>query len=285
MWAQRDLAISAIHKGDEESAATAIEQLMNEYASREGMPEALYFLGNYYLETDEDDRAKFLYDHLLAKYPDHELAPVTKARLGQTKLREGNDNAAETIYQEVLADCVNHPRLPEAAVLMAEGYYLRGSAAYQRGQHDWADHYLREAVAKADMVIMEPPEDPLVRLSGLNIAGLSYRRLGEYKNAAGYLKVIMAEYPDYPYLGNVCYVLACCYYEDGNHGEAINYFTKFLHRWPHHDGVFGARVRMVESYKQLHRQGAISLKEAIAASKPIYDALPREEDNQREQLR
>ena len=124
MWAQRDLATLAIYHGDDAAADAAIGRLAANYASRTDTPAALYFLGNYFLEVNRDDKAEAVYKTLVEKFPNYDLAPLLKTSLGQMRLRRGDDQGAETIFQEVLADYAKHPRLAEAVNLMAQSYYV-----------------------------------------------------------------------------------------------------------------------------------------------------------------
>ena len=219
MWAQRDLATLGIYHGDDAAADAAISRLAADHASRTDTPEALYFLGNYFLEVNRDDKAEAVYKTLVEKFPNYDLAPLLKTSLGQMRLRKGDDEAAETVFQEVLAEYAKHPRLAEAVNLMGMTYFDQAlkTQGWEPGPvpnpPDSARIYMVNAVEKWRLIMDQMPEDPSATPTACSGMVQAYYRLADFE-------------------------------------KALDYCRQFLQRWPHHGD---ARVVYIVTYKVVER--------------------------------
>ena len=70
MWAERDLATVAIHRGDNPSAEASISRLSTDYADRKDTPEALNFLADCCLELKKHNAAETVYQRVVERIPD-----------------------------------------------------------------------------------------------------------------------------------------------------------------------------------------------------------------------
>jgi len=242
MWAQRDLATLGIYHGDDAAADAAIARLAADYARRTDTPEALYFLGNYFLELNRDDKAEAVYKTLVEKFPNYDLAPLLKTSLGQMCLRRGDDRGAETIFQQVLTAYPKHPRLAEAVNLMAQSYYDYG-LGLGRGQsdaaHSWSGPgttYILKAVEKWRIIVDKLPEDPSVTPTAF-------------------------------------YWLAEVYYHLGDYPRALESSRQLATRWPSHEKASVVHVIAFKSYAQQVREGTLSEEDGDREMEQVRSAL------------
>jgi len=211
MWAERDLATAAIHRGDTPTAEAAISRLSTDYADRKDTPEALNFLADYCLQLGKHSEAEAVYQQVVKEYPTHDLILLAKVGLGVTQLHEGNDVGAEAIFQKALADDPNHPRIAQAFHLMGMGYYERAIVRWkQAGTESLDDGSLgpimppepvaqdfQKAVAKWEIVINQLPSTALVTPAACLYSGVCGSYLGEYDKAVLLFQKVADDYPDF----------------------------------------------------------------------------------------
>jgi len=244
MWAQRDLATLGIYHGDDAAADAAISRLAADHASRTDTPEALYFLGNYFLELNRDEKAEAVYKTLVEKFPTYDLAPLLKTSLGQMCLRRGDEEGAETIFQEVLTAYAKHPRLPEAANLMGYAYCeaaFREPPLLPSGEpylSQKAETYFRKAIEKWDMIVTVLPPDPSITPAAH-------------------------------------YSLATTHYHLGEYGEVEAHCSELRAGWPGDEHAWMTYVLVVKTYQDSLSKGELRQADCDAKSKLLYEDLLR----------
>ena len=242
MWAERDLATVAIQRGDDPNAEAAIGRLTGDYATRKDTPAALYFLGNYCLKANRDDKAEAIYKYLVEKFRSYDLAPLVKTSLGQMRLRQADDQGAEAIFQEVLTDYANHPRLADAVNVMAQEYYdyaLRLGSGQPGARHGWSDStttYILKAVEQWRIITDQLPEDP-------SITPTAY------------------------------YWLAEVYYRLSDYSAALESCTQLITRWPSHDKAWVVHVLAFKTYWQQMEEGSLTEGQADVEMERVRSAL------------
>jgi outer membrane protein assembly factor BamD (BamD/ComL family) len=242
MWAQRDLATLAIYRGDDAAADAAIGRLTTNYASSPDTPAALYFLGNYFLEANRDDKAQAVYKVLVEKFPTYDLAPLIKTALGQMRLRQGDDQGAEAIFQEVLATYAKHPRLAEAVNMMGMTYFDQAlrTQGWEPGPvpnpPEPARIYMSNAVEKWHLIMDQMAEDPSATPTACSGMVQAYYRLADFE-------------------------------------KALHYCREFLQRWPHHADARVVYIVTYKAAKRLMREGVIPEAEARALMQRAQDEI------------
>jgi len=242
MWAERDLATAAMHRGDYSSAETAISRLSTDYADRKDTPAALNFLADCCLALKKDNAAETVYQHVVKEYPTYDLILLTKVGLGVIQIRQGDDQGAEATFQKILADYANHPRLAEAVNLMAEEYskrafqdppWLPSGGPYLSEE---AKTYLRKAAEKWDLIVTTLPVHPSITPSAHYDLATTYYYLGEYPKVEKHCSQLRAG-------------------------------------WPTDEHAWMTYVLTVKTYQDSLWKGEIRQKECDAKTKLIYDEL------------
>jgi TolA-binding protein len=248
MWAERDLATAAMHRGDNPSAEAAISRLSTDYADRKGTPEALNFLADYCLQLRKDGRAERVYQHVVKEYPTYDLILLAKVGLGVIQIRRGNDTDAEAIFQRVLTDYANHPRLPEAINLMAEGYWTRGLELEGKDRS--------QATAGTPPPLREVP---------LPVKESFGRAIDKWS-------IILQRYPDVASVGpGALYFSAMSYSRQGDPAKAVEYYQTFLERWPDDERNQQALLRLPSLYKEMVLRGLLTERRANPLIRAAYD--------------
>jgi tetratricopeptide (TPR) repeat protein len=242
MWAQRDLATAAMHRGDNPSAEAAISRLSTDYADRKDTPAALNFLADYCLALKKDNAAETVYQHVAKEYPTYDLILLTKVGLGVIQIRQGDDQGAEATFQKVLTDYANHPRLAEAVNLMAEEYskrafqdppWLPSGGPYLSEE---AKTYLRKAAEKWDLIVTTLAVHPSITPSAHYDLATTYYYLGECPKVEAHCSQLRAG-------------------------------------WPADEHAWMTYVLIVKTYQDSLWKGEIRQKDCDAKTKLIYDEL------------
>jgi TolA-binding protein len=200
MWAERDLATVALHRGDTPSAEASISRLSTDYASRKDTPEALNFLAGYCLELKKHSAAEAVYQHVVKEYPTYDLILLAKTGLGVTQIHEGDDVGAEAIFQKVLMDYANHAMLPEAIHLMAAGYYDQAQFdAKDESKKNVSDRHYAAALAKWQTIIEQLPARSDYAPIAYHYAGRCLHELGQRERAIEYYQKVCDNWPVYSY--------------------------------------------------------------------------------------
>ena len=214
MWAERDLATAAIHRGDNASAEAAISRLSTDYADRNGTTEALNFLADYCLQLKKDGRAETVYQHLVTEHPTDEVILLAEVGLGVTQLHEGNDAGAEAIFQKVMAEYANHPGLSKLVNLMAEGYRDRAMdieleqrkrpdkipyavRIASEGRPEIVKSYYRRAIETWEIIINQLPASADITPVAYTFAGEAYDCIGDPEKALEYFTIVTEQHPAY----------------------------------------------------------------------------------------
>jgi len=269
IWSLRDFVRESIALRDQAGIDAGVKKLFSDYSASKNLPMAAVHIGMDLCKAGHPQAGE-LFQYVIDKHPDHEQATFAKVCMGHLLIRRGEDSQAESIYQEILAKYANHPRLAEVVALIAEGYFLQGSDEFRQGNRERARSYLREAIAKTDVVTTRvaaiPAQAAQATATAFHIAGLSCRKLQEFENASEYLRVIVDRYPDYSNISDASYTLGLCCNLAKQYREAIKCLDQSLQRWPDHRFAPEARNARLNAYNGLYQTGAISLEDAIAAT-------------------
>ena len=256
MWAERDLATAAMHRGDNPSAEAAISRLSTDYADRKDTAEALNFLADYCLQLRKDSQAETVYQHLVEEHPTDEVILLAKVGLGVIQIHQGNDGGAEAIFQKVLTDYAGHPKLPEAINLMAEGYYNHAFDPEKQSRS------LR-VTATGPMSREVPP--PVKEC---------------FEKAIGKWSIILQQFPDVPSVGpEALYFSAISYSRQGDPAKAAEYYQALLERWPDDERNHQALLSLPNLYKEMVLKGLLTDQQANPLIRAAYDQFIRKYPN------
>jgi TolA-binding protein len=248
VWAERDLATVAIERGDDPNTQAAVDRLAVDYADRKDTPAALTFLADQCFELDKFGQADQIYKYICDHWPGDKQAVLAGANRARVRIATGDDTAAEALFQKVVADYPNHPDLPNAILLVGQGYFERALAfikeastvteeGYQKKVPEAAQIQLRKALAKwgpltTDVSVSNTPS----ALEAQHYTILAYYQLDEYQN-----------------------VLEHC--------------AKLMDKWPDSERTRQVYPLMAKVYRQQIREGKIPEEEGLAATEQIRNRL------------
>lgn len=256
-YAEFQKAISYGFVDREAQKIEALQDFIVKYPKTNYYADALYELGNTYVNRDENQKAMQQYDKLINEVPNSRFAPITLLKKSLLLTNQGNNTEALNVLHKVAAD---YPATPEAmqAVKSAEMIYI------DQGRVDayaaWAQtlEFVEVKDVELDHATFQSAETPYIE----NNTQLAESRLKEYLNS--FPKGIHATQANF-YLGQI-------YYAADNKNQAIKYY-KEVADMPTNEFSEPALARLTESYLSNENYG-----EAVAYLQKLEEVATHEEN-------
>lgn len=99
------------------TARGALEDFLSQYSAHRLAPDARYYLGRTFEETDQEDRALDAYRRVVELHPNSNRAPSALYRLGLVHLDQGQVEEARRFFEQVIR---GYPDSPEADPAMRQ---------------------------------------------------------------------------------------------------------------------------------------------------------------------
>lgn len=116
-----DISLQQYRRGSVTTARLGFREFMRVFPSHERAPDALFYVGESFEQTQPDSAAA-VYDQLVRAYPNTPRAPSALYKLGLLAEQRGDRPAARTYYSRVIA---GYPRSPEADLARQNQQRLR----------------------------------------------------------------------------------------------------------------------------------------------------------------
>jgi len=221
MRSQQGVVLTSIMRGDEKAARAAIDKLLADYPSNEGIAKVIYNIADRYREFEKYEKANRLYQYILTNWPDGEQAMWSQQDTARVNITLGDDTAAEDAIDKLLADFRGKERIAKAVDRIADKY--RGAGKYEKARQlyqyvlaNWPDY---EDLIESQVGIVktnirlgdeEAADAALGKLlvdfsehsalpEGLDDVAEEYEKPKKYDKAKSIYQQIMQEYPDSPF--------------------------------------------------------------------------------------
>jgi tetratricopeptide (TPR) repeat protein len=238
IWSQACLIGLDVVLGDDDTAQSALEQLLSEFSDVEDMPAIFDGLAEDCVEVKKYNEARQLYQYILDNMPDSERAIWVQSGLGISNAGLGNDAAAQAAIETLLTEFSGHPSLGELILAIAEPYYDEAFRKQSEGLESQASSYFQTAITIAELVKSEVP-DFVIEPDTYLWEGACYRELGEYE-------------------------------------KSIECYQKVVDDYPDHSLAWHALFLVGRNYEDLKESGVLSKSEADARIKAAYEQLLRD---------
>lgn len=88
---------------DFDGGAEALQRYLNDFPAGHYSANALYWLGQIYLQKNDQEQSKRWFEQMAEQYPDHQKTPEAKFKLARLYHAEGKSDQAKKLLQEVAA--------------------------------------------------------------------------------------------------------------------------------------------------------------------------------------
>lgn len=273
----------------------ALQDFIRKYPKTNYYADALYELGNTYVNRDEDQKAMQQYDKLINEVPNSRFAPMTLLKKALLLSNQGKNNEALAVLHKVAAD---YPATPEAmqAVKSAEMIYIDQGrvdayaawaktlkfvevkdveldhATFQSAQTPYIENNMKLAESRLKEYLKSFPKGIHATQANFYL-GQIYYAADNKKQAIKYYKEV-ADMPNNEFSEPALARLSESYLSDENYREAITYLQKLEEVATHEENLIFAKTNSMKSYYELENYSmAVAYATEVLAISGINDRV------------
>jgi TolA-binding protein len=251
LWSQAALVWYYVRAGDSENADTEYAEMLEIYANQKTLPKEVFQIGDIYLEVDNSEKARALYQQVLDEWPESQYVFNAKAGFIKADIHDGYDDKAMTGIDTLITDYKDRVGLSNTVFLFGEQYWnlalnehrkLPSGRLAIRKESDiekMVDYYSK-ALTVWEKVINQLPSALNVS-TAYKMAAEASKSSRQYEKALQYFQAYVEKWPDDDYAGH-CQFMACCVCQSmlgkGNIPENESYellkqnYEKFIKDYP-----------------------------------------------------
>ncbi|MFH2142577.1 MAG: tetratricopeptide repeat protein [Bacteroidota bacterium] len=193
-----------------------LTQLVNEYPNSSYTDDALYEIGNSYVEIESPDMALVYYEQLIDEYPKSSYIKKAFLKLGMIGFNQDDYSSAKENYEKVITEFPNTEEFDLALVYLKEIYIEQDDA-------DGYINYVKSLGGGVDISVAE--EDSLTYIT----AEKSYMA-GNYVKAKPQLEKYINKFANGNYILNAHFYNAECEFRNGKEQEALISYNYVISR-------------------------------------------------------
>lgn len=211
IWAQRGIAVCNIRLKDPNAYEQSLTDLQTGFTGHPQIAKALFQVARETAEVDKD-RAKVLCRTIVSNYPAEEYTVFAQAYLGVLALYQGEKKDPNDFFEKLILDHSNHPLLPRVVATIADGYYQKAMEMEQKNNKSKAEKYIRQSLWLWDKILQDYSQASLYTIAEAHMQAADCRsRLGLYDQAISHYRVVVTDYPNFPYAWNAQFLIGRCY--------------------------------------------------------------------------
>jgi len=253
-------------------AAQEFQTLLREFPAHENKPEAIFLLGESFVQLERFDEARKLFVEFVELAPQHRFAAQARFRAGETAFLVGTREAAKTALTEFRT---KHPENPLNAYALAylgqialdgkdgagaEAVYRTALQQFKKGPMDISCRFgiaqSLELQGKFDealrfyQFLAEHHRGPLAEESQLR-SGVMYYKTGQYDLAASALNDVETSFPESDILVDSLYWLGTTRLAQGKAAAAVTTLRKARRMDSQHKLADAVLFSLAEATRQL----------------------------------
>jgi len=232
IWTKMGLAVSSIRVSDFQTGDSLKEQILTDYAGDNRLPEVENLIADEYRCAGKYEVASAIYKYIIDKWPGNKILLWAKVGLARIDIAYNKEAAAQKAIDNIISEFKDHHEMPSGVFSIGEQYWQQ--AFSERGQ---AGH----------------EQDP---------NGKSIPTEVNFKKALAVWKRVIKELPASHVTMDAHFFSAECYYQLGQHEEAIEYYQKVVDNWPYYEYAWHAHFLIAICFEELEESGRISKEDA-----------------------
>lgn len=230
---------SLIISQDYDRAEEALDKLITDFSNHPDFPEELYWIAGRYKWSAMYEQAQSLYRQIIQNYPDSMYANKAKLGISITDIMSlivshKHDKATKAL-DKMITDFAGHPDMPKAALDVPEPYF-------------------HEALR-------------------LEAEGLNHQAKESFRRALAMFEMVNKRFPDYAMTADTFRWIGICYRALGDYEKSTECLQKVVDNWPYSEHAWHAQFLIGCNYDELKQSKAISMSEADAKIKSVYEKL------------
>ncbi len=222
LWSQAAQVWYYVRNGDEENAYIKYAEMLAIYANEKTLPKEVFQIGDIYIEVDNTEKARALYQQVLDEWPESEYVFNAKAGFIKADIHDGYDEAAMIGIDNLMAEYMENKGLPRAVFSFGEQYWDLAQAEKRKlpqgrnavrteGDTYKMDYYYSQALTLWEKIIVQLPESQNLS-TAYQMAAEAARAMREHEIALKYFKAFVENWPDDERAGH-CQFMVCSTYQ------------------------------------------------------------------------
>jgi tetratricopeptide (TPR) repeat protein len=219
--------------------------MLDVYKDVKSLPKEIAQVGDRYLEVDNSEKARSLYNQVLDEWPQSEYVLNARAGLIKADIHDGTDTTVMEDINDLITDFNDRRELPNTVFLLGEEYWKQALSENQktltsrRGSQIVQNDKANDCYMKAQVIW----EKIINGMSGSPNMSMAYRMAAEACRSSGQLE------------------------------KSLQYYQKFIEKWPDDDFASHCQFMVCTIYQSKLSKGIISEKEAYKLMKTGYDKM------------
>ncbi|MGD8787417.1 MAG: tetratricopeptide repeat protein [Phycisphaerales bacterium] len=235
MWSQVELTKAHIRDGDESSANSAYDKLVNEFSNQSTLATEICRVADTYLAAGNHDKASQLYQYTRNRWTGDKQLLWANAGMAKLDIKQSNNVKVQQSIDDLFSSSKDNPESSRAMFQVGEQYWERAVSNRQKGMKDKEKEDYAKALAIWERTVKELPHDSST--------------------------------------SHACYFAAECYYHLGRYEKATEYFQKVLNDWPDYEYGWSANGFLGACYEKFKRSGSMAEAEADIKIEQAYRAV------------
>jgi tetratricopeptide (TPR) repeat protein len=253
LWSQAAIVWFHVSAGDEENANIEYAKMLSLYKDEKTLAKEVAQVGDRYLEMDNSEKARSLYQQVLDDWPQSEYVFNAKTGLIKADIKDGNDATVLPAIDALITDFNDRRELPNTVFLLGEEYWNKAiEERYQTYQQ-----LAQQSNGKA-------PNKNLVNNSKTTSDFIM--TIDIWSRIINNLPVSNVTPQAYMYTGDIYEYL--CQYK-----QSIEYHSTVVDKWPEYENAWSAQYKITKAYKEMAIMGEITKNEAETLKIEAYQKL------------
>ncbi len=239
-------------KGDPRAATRAMTAYVEKHPDAPRIAEAMRELGRIAEAEGDADGARGWWARRLALGPEANGSDEALYRLAWLELQAGDADDASGRFRALIA---GHPK----SAFVGDAHFRLGEIAYEAEEYETARQEYRAAIAS-------PFADRIAERAQYRI-GWSFRRAEEWAEAKEAFEELVKKHPTGELAGEASFLAGDAAERSGDSTGELRLLTRFIEKYPNHERVPVARIRLAERRNEQEEWG-----EARALLDPLRTA-------------
>jgi outer membrane protein assembly factor BamD (BamD/ComL family) len=206
LWSQAAIVWFHVRAGDEENAYIEYSKMLSIYKDEKTLAKEVAQVGDRYLEMDNSEKARSLYQQVLDEWPQSEYVLNARAGLIKADIHDGSDSTVMEDINDLITDFNDRRELPSTVFLLGEEYWNQAHEEFKKANHEFIgrnslpNEAMKNKLLKAKTVwekIINQLSDTDIKAQAYKFAAMCLQDLDNRKQAIAYYQAVIDKWPNY----------------------------------------------------------------------------------------
>ena len=224
--------------------------MLSLYESEKTLPKEVFQIGDIYVEVDNTEKARALYQQVLDEWPESEYVFNAEAGFIKADIHDGYDEAAMLGIETLIEEYKDNYNLPRTVLLFGEQYW------------DFA------LVENSNL-----PHDRKVKKTEDEKASEREKMIDYYSKALTVWEIVINEFSESQLMYDAYRMAGEAARFSRQYQKAVEYYRAYQEKWPDDNRAVLAQFNLCNSYNAMLHRGIIPENEAYETMKKEYEIM------------